>query len=477
VPSSPGTNRYLGAALARGETNHANSQSCRRDGAHRSAHGHCRAPAGAQTLRCGGRIATIVGTNGNDVIEGTSGPDVIVGLGGDDIINGGGGADIICGNSGNDRIDGQAGRDRLIGGAGNDVLVGGGGRDLLIGGGGSDALYGGGGNDILKGGPGDDYLDGGPGSDDIDAGSGTDFCVEGLAPGCAPSRIGTEITSITSQSCGYSSWSTQPTQVNGRIIDEAVSCRSDDVGDQGFIEYDLGRRYRVFTAWIGIGDDALDRLDRYRYRVYGDGQLLSSIDIGFGEVTPVRVAVGGVLRLRLEVTKIDGPDNNWSRPAWAVPRVLSTLVEPSAALASVTPLPSPRLGSELTAVTSRSCGYSGWAVGVYALSGTIYSDSLSCRSDDVGDEGWIRYNLSRAYSTLDTVLGIEDTSRSATDTYRFTFLVDGVVAARHDVAFGSALPVTLDVRGGLRLELRVAKIAGPDNSWSRPVFAEPTLRS
>src|SRR3954453_3517631 len=50
--------------------------------------------------------ATVVGTDGNDVIRGTEGPDVIVGGGGNDGIWGLGGYDAICGGLGNDQVDG-----------------------------------------------------------------------------------------------------------------------------------------------------------------------------------------------------------------------------------------------------------------------------------------------------------------------------------------------------------------------------------
>src|SRR5205807_6990972 len=81
-------------------------------------------PAGAQTveLTCRGRIATIIGTPGDDLIRGTPAPDVIVGLGGGDLIFGGGGNDVICGGEGDDSIDGGAGDDVIDGGAGNDGL-------------------------------------------------------------------------------------------------------------------------------------------------------------------------------------------------------------------------------------------------------------------------------------------------------------------------------------------------------------------
>ena len=53
---------------------------------------------------CLGEPATIVGTDGNDMIAGTDGDDVIVGLGGDDVIRSGGSSDtdLICGGDGND---------------------------------------------------------------------------------------------------------------------------------------------------------------------------------------------------------------------------------------------------------------------------------------------------------------------------------------------------------------------------------------
>ena len=291
--------------------------------------------ASAQTRHtCRGHVATIVGTPGRDVINGTSGPDVIVGLGGNDVIRGRGGADIICGNGGNDTItgnggsdtlDGGKGKDRILGKSGNDVIFGGSGKDVIrgakgndtiygqkgkdriYGGSGSDRLHGGTGNDVVDGGSGNDHLDGGLGADTIRAGNGTDYCVEGLLSGCAPTRLGREISSVTSERCDFwGRWSADTRDVNGRIAEHALSCSADDIGDQGWIEYDLGRRYNRFGAQVGIDDDALAISDRYRFRVYGDGALLHSVDVGFGELVPINVSVSGVLRLRLEITKIDG---------------------------------------------------------------------------------------------------------------------------------------------------------------------------
>jgi Tol biopolymer transport system component len=150
---------------------------------------------------CHGRTATIVGTNGPDVLKGTKRKDVVVALGGADristfsdadiicagagadVVNAGpngenGGSDLVLGGPGNDKITlgpelgtakGEAGNDLLIGSKGGDNLVGGPGNDVLYGGPNpyynSDFLSGGPGNDKLYGGPGPNYVKGGPGRD------------------------------------------------------------------------------------------------------------------------------------------------------------------------------------------------------------------------------------------------------------------------------------------------------------------------
>jgi Ca2+-binding RTX toxin-like protein len=78
---------------------------------------------------CSPSRATIVGTNGPDVLVGTHGRDVILGLSGNDRIRGLGGPDVICAHDGADLIKGGAGRDLLIDGPGSDRVIGGAGRD------------------------------------------------------------------------------------------------------------------------------------------------------------------------------------------------------------------------------------------------------------------------------------------------------------------------------------------------------------
>ena len=136
------------------------------------------APEGEDGPRCHGRRATIVGTNGDDVLQGTPerdviwggpGNDQIYGSLGNDLICGGGGDDLIHGGRGNDELYGETGTDRLYGDLGDDKASGGAGEyDEVAGGLGIDTLNGGRGSfDLVHGDYGYDRIDGGPGEDDI----------------------------------------------------------------------------------------------------------------------------------------------------------------------------------------------------------------------------------------------------------------------------------------------------------------------
>jgi V8-like Glu-specific endopeptidase len=71
-------------------------------------------------IRCGGEVASIVGTNFKDKIRGTNGRDVIATVDGRDRVNGRGGRDVICGGGGSDKLKGGGGRDQVEGGDGRD---------------------------------------------------------------------------------------------------------------------------------------------------------------------------------------------------------------------------------------------------------------------------------------------------------------------------------------------------------------------
>jgi Ca2+-binding RTX toxin-like protein len=99
-------------------------------------------PPGQAPPTCNGKPATIVGTEGSDLLDtGTPGSDVIVGLGGADSLRGKRGNDVICGGAGNDILTGGNGKDTLLGQAGGDALEGGKGKDRCEGGKGNDRSF------------------------------------------------------------------------------------------------------------------------------------------------------------------------------------------------------------------------------------------------------------------------------------------------------------------------------------------------
>lgn len=70
----------------------------------------------------GRQACTIIGNNGNDVLNGTPTADVICGLGGDDRLRGLEGNDEVRGGGGNDIVYGGAGKDRVLGELGDDIV-------------------------------------------------------------------------------------------------------------------------------------------------------------------------------------------------------------------------------------------------------------------------------------------------------------------------------------------------------------------
>ena len=68
-------------------------------------------------------MATITGSNANDLLTGTVANDTINSGNGDDTVNGGAGNDSLNGGAGADTLDGDSGNDQLNGGSGRDTLI------------------------------------------------------------------------------------------------------------------------------------------------------------------------------------------------------------------------------------------------------------------------------------------------------------------------------------------------------------------
>jgi len=157
-------------------------------------------------------MATMKGTNGDDVMVGLAEDDMLYGKAGDDVIVADFGNDTLIGGAGNDTLEGAAGNDtasyvgstggvianlttqtsqgaagedtfitieNLTGSRFDDVLIGADDANMLIGGNGDDRLFGRAGADTLSGGAGRDLLDGGGGADLLVDGGGRDVLTGG----------------------------------------------------------------------------------------------------------------------------------------------------------------------------------------------------------------------------------------------------------------------------------------------------------
>lgn len=133
--------------------------------------------------KCFGTEATIVGTEGDDVITGTPDRDVIAGLEGNDAIHGLGGGDALCGGNGDDVIVGGPGHDGIAVGRGADEGYGGPGIDLVIEFSSDscgpcmpfDPRSRDNAKDVISGGPAMDWLGGEGGNDVVDGGGRGDL--------------------------------------------------------------------------------------------------------------------------------------------------------------------------------------------------------------------------------------------------------------------------------------------------------------
>ena len=123
---------------------------------------------------------TLLGGDGNDVLDGGLDNDSLLGEAGTDSLVGGHGDDVLDGGADNDTLFGGDGSDTLLGGTGDDVLDGDnafstGAADLISGGDGNDEIIGDVGNDTLSGDAGNDTIYAGADDDLIDGGTGSDL--------------------------------------------------------------------------------------------------------------------------------------------------------------------------------------------------------------------------------------------------------------------------------------------------------------
>jgi hypothetical protein len=65
------------------------------------------------------------------------------------------------------------------------------------------------------------------------------------------------------------------------------------------VEYLISKGYRALVATAGLDDESADASLKVQLEIFGDGRKLLSTTLGVGKITPIRVDITNVLRLRI----------------------------------------------------------------------------------------------------------------------------------------------------------------------------------
>jgi hypothetical protein len=93
--------------------------------------------------------------------------------------------------------------------------------------------------------------------------------------------------------------------------------------------------------------------------------------------------------------------------------------------------------------------------GTFDANGVTYDKALNL----AGPDGFVEFNLSRAYRRLLLVVGVRDDS-DATAVIRFNVFADGRLLKTQDLRLGEPVDLDLDVADALRLRIDTATLAG-----------------
>ena len=143
-----------------------------------------------------------------------------------------------------------------------------------------------------------------------------------VCPEAGVSRLGTDRRNVAYNLS--SPWPTGARSIAGTRYNEAISLQVASGRTASYnIDFDIARDFGTFRAAVGQGDDSTDTAETVEFRLIGDGVLLKSSRIAFGQVEMWDVNVVNVLRLRLEAQIVTSDGQNGStRFAFGNPRVL-----------------------------------------------------------------------------------------------------------------------------------------------------------
>ncbi len=88
-----------------------------------------------------------------------------------------------------------------------------------------------------------------------------------------------------------------------------------------WFEYNLGRQWGALATTLAFDDGSSTSVSRVRFRILGDGNVLTEQTLSFGQTSDVTVDVTGVLRLRFDVLDANTGTGCSSYPVFATPHL------------------------------------------------------------------------------------------------------------------------------------------------------------
>ncbi|MFJ1974087.1 NPCBM/NEW2 domain-containing protein [Streptomyces sp. NPDC087903] len=108
---------------------------------------------------------------------------------------------------------------------------------------------------------------------------------------------------------------TNSAEINGRGFAQTVTLTANAAGPVSFAEYNLGRKWRTFSATVGLRDDS-PTSGSLNFEVSVDGRQTYKKEILLGESRSINIGVENALRLKLTITYTGQDSGNSYYGSW-----------------------------------------------------------------------------------------------------------------------------------------------------------------
>jgi serine/threonine-protein kinase len=119
-----------------------------------------------------------------------------------------------------------------------------------------------------------------------------------VASGAGEASVEQYLDELTPVTGGYSN-SHQTGNIGGKAYLHTWATGLYKCSEANFVEYNISKGYRKFTASAGMDDNSEDSALKAQLEVFGDGKKLSSTTLEINKLTPIDIDVSGVLRLKI----------------------------------------------------------------------------------------------------------------------------------------------------------------------------------